>query len=85
MTSPNEELVPVLESGNMAHIAVAEALLRGEGIEFLKANAAMQGLLPVDGFTAEPVRLMVRPEDQESALALLADLEDNPEETEDYS
>lgn len=82
---PAYALVPVLETGNPALVAVAESLLTGSGIEYEKTAEALQDLFawgrlgmgfnPVVG----PIVLYVHNEDAEAARELLADLEDRPD------
>ncbi len=71
------EFVPVLESTDETRLEVARSLLDAEGIPCLVQAEEGQAVIP-----AGPVRLCVRPEDEEAALALLEHLEplDTPEE-----
>ncbi len=68
---PDLELVTVLATGNPALIAVAKSLLEDSGIEYLTQNEGFHDLFPVNRFR---IHFQVRPEDEEEAAALLADL-----------
>ena len=68
---PDLELVTVLATGRPALIAVAKSLLEDSGIEYLTQNEGLHNLFPVNGFR---IHIQVRPEDEEEARELLADL-----------
>ena len=68
---PDLELVTVLVTGNPALIAVVKSLLEDSGIEYLTQNEGFHDLFPVNRFR---IHFQVRPEDEEEAAALLADL-----------
>ena len=77
LTEDDADLVTVLETEDHIQLAVAKSLLEAEGIECETQGEAGQevfGLGPLPGVTG-PVRLLVAPEDEEDALALLADRE----------
>jgi hypothetical protein len=68
------EFVPILVTNDAASLAVAQSLLEAEGIECeIQGESGQEtlGLGPLPGVTG-PVRLMVAPEDEEDARALLA-------------
>jgi hypothetical protein len=67
------DLVVVLETEDLAEIAVARSLLEAEGIECETQGEAGQevgGLNPLPGATG-PVRLLVAPGDERAARGLL--------------
>ncbi len=68
---PDLKLVTVLATGNPALIAVAKSLLEDSGIEYLTQNEGLHDLFPVNRFR---IHIQVRPDDEEEATALLADL-----------
>jgi len=76
------EFVTVLTTGNPGVLAVAEALLRGEGIEYYMRNTAMQRLFPVDGFTLASAQIVVRAEDSEAASEALSEIREYPDDAE---
>lgn len=82
---PAYELVPVLETGNPALLAVAESVLTDAGIAFEKTGDGLQDLFGWGrvgtGFNliVGPVVLAVRDRDADGARELLAELEDVPD------
>jgi len=82
---PAYALVPVLETGNPALIAVAESLLTNAGIPFEKRGDRLQDLFGWGrigtGFNVVigPVVLHVHADDDERARELLENLEDLPD------
>jgi hypothetical protein len=75
------DMVEVMRIGDMGVLAVAEAMLGGEGIEYLVTNTAMINLFPADGFTSELVRILVNAEDESDARRILENIVDHPEAT----
>lgn len=81
---PAYSLVPVLETGNPALLAVAESLLADAGIPFEKRGEGLQDLFGWGrvgtgwNVAMGPVVLQVRDPDAERALELLGELEDEP-------
>jgi hypothetical protein len=75
----DNELVSVLETQDLALITVAKSLLEGAGIESAMENQVFQDLIG-DGrmgvnMAAGLMKIVVRPEDEAAARALLNDLE----------
>ncbi len=82
---PAYTLVPVLETGNPALLAVAQSLLTGSGIDYETAGDALQDFFAMGRLGAgfNPVvggaKLLVRDHDAEAARELLSELEDEPD------
>lgn len=77
---PDAVLVPVLQTGDAALIAVAKSLLEAEGIDFFVRGEGLTDLFGLGRLTAfnyvvgEPPAFLVREEDAARARELLADL-----------
>lgn len=78
---PDLNLVTVLEAGDPSLLAVAESLLREQGIPYAKSNEQLQDLFALGrlgaGFNpvTGPILLQVPEEHAEAALEILEDLE----------
>ena len=83
---PDLNLVTVLEVGDPSLLAVAESLLREQGIPYAKSNEQLQDLFALGrlgaGFNpiTGPILLQVPEEHAEAALEILEDLESGESE-----
>jgi hypothetical protein len=78
----NEDYVTVLETLNLGNIAIAKSLLDDANIDYVVQNENFGSIYncfyTVSGF----IRIQVRQPDEQVALQLLAELQDEPEASE---
>ncbi len=82
---PAYTLVPVLETGNPALLAIARSLLASAEIEYETTGDALQDIFALGrlgaGFNpvVGPATILVHDDDAEAARELLSELEDEPD------
>jgi len=82
------ETVAVLETGNPVLLSLAKSVLDNAGIEYFTLGEDVQFLLGGGGSgigfnpTTGPVKLEVRPEDEDRAQALIDEIEESEMESE---
>ena len=83
------EVSLVFRSGDPMAIGLAKELLEANGIEYMMRNEQLQSVIGFGAYGAGynpvtgPVEILVRPEDQQRALDLIADFSaDSGEQTE---